>query len=40
VPANPSHYVDDSGTMYFLLQVNGTASAGKLHADAFRVRVE
>ena len=40
VPANPSHYVDDSGTMYFLLQVSGTGAAGKLHADAFRVRVE
>jgi hypothetical protein len=40
VPANPSHYVDDSGTMYFMLQVSGTGGAGKLHADAFRVRVE
>jgi subtilisin family serine protease len=40
VPANPSHYIDDSGTMLFVLQVSGTGGAGSLRADSFRVRVE
>jgi subtilisin family serine protease len=40
VPADPEHYVDDQGTMYFIVSVSGAHSNGRLRADAFRVRVE
>ena len=36
----PGNYIDDEGTMYFVLQTTGAGSAGILRADAFRVRLE
>jgi subtilisin family serine protease len=40
ITLNPSHYMDDSGTMYFIVSTSGAAAGALLSADAFRVRVE
>jgi thermitase len=39
ITTNPSHYVDDEGTMYVQITTSGTGANGKLRADDFRVRV-
>jgi thermitase len=39
ITVDPSHYMDDEGTMYFTVSVSGAGSNGLLSADAFRVRV-
>jgi subtilisin family serine protease len=40
IATNPDHYIDDSGTMYFVLSTGGAASNGQLNADCFRVRTQ
>jgi subtilisin family serine protease len=40
ITVNAPHYLDDSGTMYFVLSVSGASTSGQLNADAFRVRVQ
>jgi subtilisin family serine protease len=40
ITVDPSHYMDDEGTMYFTLTVSGTGAGALLSADAFRVRVQ
>jgi subtilisin family serine protease len=40
ITVNPGRYLDDEGTMYFVLSTSGATSTGLLKADAFRVRAE
>ena len=40
IATHPEHYIDDSGTMYFVLSTSGATTSGLLEADAFRVRLE
>ncbi len=40
ITTDPDHYIDDEGTLYFVLSTSGASTSGLLKADAFRVRVE
>jgi hypothetical protein len=40
ITVNPDHYLDDEGTLYFVLSTSGAAPHARLEADALRVRLE
>ena len=40
ITTNPGNYLDDEGTMYFVLVATSVPTTGQLDADSFRVRAE